>query len=102
VTHGFVKEGETYTIIDVPGAEGTYPLNINNSGATVGEFINSSGGVEGFVRTSHGRVTVVDFPGAPTTAIGTAIGGINDRGEICGWWFNLNTGAGSAFVAFNK
>jgi hypothetical protein len=98
VAHGFVKEGATYTTIDVPGATGTYAYGNNNSGAIVGVWQNLSGWNEGFVRTSGGTVTVVDFPGA----LETEIGGINDRGDICGLWVDPNTGFWTGFVGFKK
>ena len=96
VYHGFLKQGETYTAIDVPGATGTLPLGINNSGTVVGQFANLSDMPEGFVRTSDGVFTVVDYPGA----LGTEIGNINDRGDICGYWVDPNTGVWTAFVGF--
>jgi probable HAF family extracellular repeat protein len=98
VQHGFLKEGERYTAFDVPGAEVIYPFNINNSGTIVGQLINLAGGVDGFVRTSDGTVTIVDFPGASATVVG----GINDRGDICGYWFDPNAGALTGFVGFKK
>ena len=98
VYHGFLKQGETYTAIDVPGATDTFPLGINNSGTVVGQFANLSGMPEGFFRTSDGVFTVVDFPGA----LGTEIGNINDRGDICGYWVDPKTGVWTAFVGFKR
>ena len=94
VSHGFLKEGETYTTIDVPGATGTFPFNINNSGTIVGQWANLSGWAEGFVRTSDGVSTVVDVPGG----LESVIGGIDDRGDICGYWVDPKTGVWTAFV----
>jgi probable HAF family extracellular repeat protein len=96
--HGFLKEGEAYTNIDLPGATGTFPYNINSSGTIVGQWANLSGWAEGFVRTSDGVFTVVDVPGA----LESVIGGINDRGDICGYWVDLKTGVWTAFVAFKR
>jgi len=98
VAHGFIKEGETYTSLDVPGAMYTYSYGLNNSGAAVGWFGNLSGWAEGFVRTSDGVFTVVDFPGA----LETEIGGINERGDICGTWVDPNTGFWTAFVGIKQ
>jgi hypothetical protein len=47
---------------------------------------------------SDGTVTVVDFPGA----LETEIGGIDDRGDICGFWVDPKTGFWTAFVAFKQ
>jgi len=96
--HGFLKDGDTYTTIDVPGATGTSPFGINNSGTIVGVWSNLSGWAEGFVRTSDGTVTVVDFPGG----LETQVGNINDRGDICGLWVDPNAGVWTPFVAFKR
>jgi len=98
VAHGFLKEGESYTTIDVPGATSTYAYSINNSGTLAGLWFNLSGWAEGFVRTSDGVFTVVDFPGS----LETSLGGVNDRGDICGQWVDPKTGFWTAFVAFKQ
>ncbi len=95
--HGFLKDGETYTTIDV-GAIYTVAYGINNHGTIVGYWGNLSGWNEGFVRTSDGTVTVVDFPGA----LETQVGNINDRGDICGLWVDPKTGVWTPFVGFKK
>jgi len=98
VAHGFLKEGETYTTIDVPGATSTYAYGLNNSGTIAGTWLNLSYWAEGFVRTSGGVVTVVDFPGA----LETFINGVNDWGDLCGQWADPKTGFWTAFVAFKQ
>ena len=94
--HGFVKDGEDYTTIDLPGATATYVWGINNSGAIVGPWHNLSGWAEGYVRTGDGVFAVVDFPGA----LETYVVGINDRGDICGFWADPKTGLWTAFVGY--
>jgi len=98
VQHGFVKDGETYTTIDVPGANNTLAWGINNSGTIVGPWGNLSNWVEGYVRTSDGVFAVVDFPGA----LETFVVGINDRGDICGFWADPKTGLWTPFVGFKQ
>jgi len=98
VQHGFLKEGERYTTFDLPGAELIYPFTINNSGTIVGQLVNLSGGSDGFVRKSDGTATIVDFPGAS----GTVVGGINDRGDICGYWLDPDTSVWTGFVGLKK
>jgi len=98
VSHGFVKDGDTYTTIDVPGATGTNAWGINNSGAVVGPWFNLSRWAEGYVRTSDGAFKVVDVPGA----LETLIAGINDLGDICGFWADPKTGLWTAFVGFKQ
>lgn len=87
--YGFLKEGDTYTTIDVPGALDTWAFGINNSGTIAGWFYSPDYYQLGFVRTIGGVFTFVNFPGS---AGETALGGINDEGDICGYWYN------SAFV----
>jgi len=67
--HGFINEGEAFTIIDVPGADETQIYWINNKGDIGGEYyVNSTGIWHGFV-LSHGRYTTVDYPGETFTWI---------------------------------
>jgi probable HAF family extracellular repeat protein len=87
--YAFLKEGDTYTTIEVTGALATYALGINNSGTIAGWFFSADYYELGFVRTIGGVFTFVNFPGS---AGETALGGINDEGDICGYWYN------SAFV----
>ena len=98
VTHGFLKEGETYTTFDPPNSMYTLANAINNSGTIVGAWENLSGWWEGFVRTSDGAFTVLNVPGA----LETQINGVNDRGDICGVWVDPNTGEWTPFVAFKQ
>jgi len=98
VWHGFLEEGGTYTTIDPPDSTYTYPSEINNSSTIVGSWNNLSGWSEGFVRTSTGGFTVVNFPGG----LETQIFGINNRGDICGVWVDPNTGFWTPFVAYKK
>lgn len=98
MAHGFLKEGETYTTIDAPGATYTFAYGLNNSGTIAGTWLNLSYWAEGFVRTSDGTFTVVDFPGA----LETFINGVNDWGDISGQWADPKTGFWTAFVAFKQ
>lgn len=96
--HGFLKEDETYTTIDVPGATGTFAYGFNNSGTIVGAWANLSGFYEGFVRKSDGTVTLVNFPGG----LATWVFNVNDRGDICGYWVDPKAGLGSPFVGYKQ
>lgn len=46
--HGFVKDGATFTTIDVPGASDTEAFGINDAGQIVGHFFDVTG-AHGFV-----------------------------------------------------
>ena len=71
----------TFTLIDVPGATGTFPLDISSTGAVVGRF-GSGGLTHGFLRSPEGDFTTIDYPGA----LFTIAAGINSEGDIAGWY----------------
>jgi len=93
--HGFIYEYGTYTIVDMPGAEDTYPDGINNRGIIQGQIFDAAGVAEGFVATSGGVFTAVNFPGPEMTAVV----GINDRADLCGTYWASWSGPFKAFVA---
>jgi len=72
-THGYLKIGDNYTTIDVPGAISTVAWGLAPAGALypqtiVGEYTDSDGVVHGF-RTPDGGLTFepIDFPNAIAT-----------------------------------
>src|SRR2546430_2129106 len=75
---------EVITTFDYPGTVNvTSPQKINERGDVVGEFIDSSGVVRGFVRFSDGSFSapIVD----PNDTVGFTEGrGINNLGTVCG------------------
>ena len=72
---GFLKEGNTYTTIDVRGSSLIFVFGLNNGGAITGAFAKTNR-AGGFVRTSGGVYTTVLIPGSNGNTI---VGGINDR-----------------------
>jgi hypothetical protein len=90
--HGFLKDGSTFTQIDVPGATGTLAYAINNRSDVAGWYMDQQGGEHGFV-LSGGNFTTIDVPGSR----GTLVTGINEKGELAGLWFDVN--ATHAFTA---
>ena len=69
--HGFVKDGEEFTTVDVPflGAFSTVLTGINRRDQIVGIY-QDSGGVHGFVKDAE-IFTSIDAPGAfETLALG--------------------------------
>jgi len=75
----------------------TFLDGINNSGVIQGQIYDAGFVAEGFTATSGGLFNIVNYPGP----LMTAIVGINDRGDLCGsYWqtFGINT----AFVAFRR
>jgi len=79
---GFLYKGGKYK--DIPGPSGslaTYGSAINDSGAIVGYYVDSSGAVHGFLLKGK-KYTTLDVPGA-TATYGT---GINKSGKISLFW----------------
>ncbi len=76
---GLVKDGTTFSMINYPGAEDTYPYSINNSSMLTGLFFNANGYGDGFV-------TLFGFP----YEIYGFVYGNNDKGQIVGSYYNSN------------
>ena len=81
--HGFLKDGATFTAIDVPGASYTLANGINNAGQIMGFYSNlpapGEGSHESFLKDGA-TFTTINVPGAPNTDAF----GINDAGQIVG------------------
>lgn len=71
----------------VPGATETVAYDINNVGQIVGEFIDASGVIHGFLKDGD-TFTMIDVPGATRTHAF----GINDVGQIVGEFFDATGG----------
>jgi hypothetical protein len=92
VWHCFVRAADgTISSFDAPGAgtgpgQGTFVSNadyLNEAGATVGWYIDTSNVYHGFVRAADGTITTFDAPGAGTgPGQGTQPTGINEAGTI--------------------
>jgi probable HAF family extracellular repeat protein len=92
--HGFFgRLGRTFFTFDVKirrmTATSTSPFGCNDYGDIVGSFTDSKGNIHGFV-FADGRFFQYDATGASQTAafgvMGTFINGINDRGDIVGFF----------------
>jgi uncharacterized membrane protein len=87
----FLRDADgTYTRLpDPPGSLQTIALGINNKGQIVGAFAvdppNDRPQINGFL-LDDGKFTVIDFPGAK----GTQIWGINDSGQMAGFYLDPN------------
>ena len=88
-SHGFVQSGGAFTTIDVPGAFSTIANGINNTGQVAGFYQDAAGRSHGFVE-SDGAFVTLDVPGALnpfySTYPGTSAYGINDRGQVAGYY----------------
>jgi probable HAF family extracellular repeat protein len=82
---GFLRDdrGE-YKRVDVPGAAGTFPFDINDRGTLVGSYSRDLVDLHGFLRRPNGAVTTVDVPGAS----GTVASGVSNRGAVVGCYLD--------------
>lgn len=90
--HGFKRwSNGKVVILDYPSAAQTVPMSINDAGAVVGYYTDSSGQSHGFLYV-NGKWATLDYP----KATGTSLVGISNDGEMVG---NASVnGAQTAFV----
>jgi len=86
--NGFVDENGVFTDVTDPNAiifdsQGTIPVGINDSGAIVGFYQSAPFTWNGFLY-SNGVYTTINVPGA----IDTYVSGINNMGQIAGFYVN--------------
>ena len=91
--HGFVYANQKFTTINAPGAghgngDGTYPVDINDSGVVVGRYTTADFVEHGFV-LKNGKFTTITYPGpAHAKHPDTVLTGISDSGTITGIYIN--------------
>jgi probable HAF family extracellular repeat protein len=92
--HGFFgRLGRTFFTFDVningATATSTSAFGCNNEGEIVGSFTDSNGNIHGFI-FAHGKFFQFDAPGSSQTpafgVTGTFINGVNDQGDIVGFF----------------
>jgi hypothetical protein len=92
--HGFFgRLGHDYDSfrVEIHGARAvsTSPFGCNNTGEIVGSFTDAQGAVHGFIYR-HGKFKQFDAPGSVQTPAfgvsGTLINGVNDQGDIVGFY----------------
>jgi hypothetical protein len=86
-TDGFLETAAgRFTTLAVPGASATMALGVNNSDEVVGGYTVGTGNaavMHGFIWTPrHGFATVDD----PDGAQGTTVNGVNDLGDLVGFY----------------
>jgi hypothetical protein len=87
VAHGYLLNGSSLTTLDYPGSTATSAFGINNGGWIVGVYSDGSGTQHGFVYNGISWYTVDDPNAVPG---GTTINGINDLGDLVGFYTNAN------------
>jgi hypothetical protein len=91
VSQGFIDQAGTYTTIDYAGATSSAVYGMTNSGEIVGTYLASDGVQYGFI-DQGGTFTTLKDPNADTALgpsapyAGTAAYGVDDSGEIVGWY----------------
>ncbi|HZP49273.1 MAG TPA: hypothetical protein VFB07_12090 [Vicinamibacterales bacterium] len=98
---GYLKSGDTYIGLDMPGALQTYVLGINDASSMTGSFLASDGRLHGFAYAG-GTFKQIDALGAGQTFIG----GLNNANAMVGYSQNgtITHGfvmSGSRFRAFD-
>jgi hypothetical protein len=85
--HGFFRDRRgRYTFLDVPGSLYTEASDMNDDAQVVGNYNDGRGAFHGFWWAA-GRFVTIDVPPSwPATS--TALNGINNRGQMVGFWFD--------------
>jgi probable HAF family extracellular repeat protein len=95
---GFVyKGGKFKDIVGPKGAVAVYGAAINDSGAIVGYYTDSSGVYHGYL-LKNGKYTTLNVPGAADTFAT----GINTSGSISFYWVNSSSGVYESSVLTGK
>src|SRR6266478_9798375 len=80
--HGFLIAKGQFRTLDFPESRLTQAFGLNNHDEVVGQYVDSSGLTHGFI-FNKGEFTSVDDPEGIGT---TTINGVNDRGQIVGFF----------------
>jgi len=90
-THGFQYRDGACTAIDFPGAIETVAFKITSQGVILGAYVAPGGTTHDFVLDNGDYSTVeISQPSIPSLDDG----GINDRGDIVGWFCKTSACAG--------
>jgi hypothetical protein len=92
-THGFLDVDGSFMTIDDPNGTNTMLLGLNNNNQAVGSFVDTNGETQGllFNILTDSFQTISDPNASATTAFavnGTTINGINDQGDLVGFYSN--------------
>ncbi len=96
VFHGYLLKGGIFSQIDLPGALDTLPFDMNVRGDIAGEWDSDPTQLgHAFVQMNSGEWVSFDAPGAAANS--TLAIGINDHGEVLGF-FRDSSGQGHTFL----
>ncbi len=90
-TEGFYYNGSSFTAFEAPGSTNTVFFGLNNKGQLVGDYVDATGLTNGLLyNVMTNTFTTVNDPNASATAAfdvtGTTINGINDAGQLVGFY----------------
>ncbi|HUA62620.1 MAG TPA: chitobiase/beta-hexosaminidase C-terminal domain-containing protein [Verrucomicrobiae bacterium] len=112
IVHGFVFANGTFTSFDAPDAgsspqsgwfQGTLGTGIDSAGDVVGAYADSNNAYHGFIRSAAtGTITEFDDPNEPSppTSRGTFPLGINDNGQVVGFYTTGSYDTASLYRGF--
>lgn len=86
-----------FVTTNVPGAVDTYPWDINNAGVTVGQYVDSSFAVHGYILNGDQLTTLDDPNGLNTLASGIQYNGTT----VVGLYLNTSTGSSMGYLYTN-
>ena len=98
---GFFYEAGTYYALAYPGATNTYALSLNWQDQVVGSYTDQAGMSHGFMLTGPtrgGSQMLWQSIDAPNATQGTWVTGINNHGQICGYYVDA-AGHSHGFLA---
>jgi uncharacterized membrane protein len=106
--HAFIRSAAgAFVSVDVPGGLATYAYGINDAGAIVGCFFDTSWVEHGFLRNPDATFTVIDVAGSVETCAigidntGTIVGTVKD--EVPGGaprWYSFIRNAVAGYTVF--
>ena len=82
---GFIRKNGKVTVLNYPHSTFTQALGVNNSDEVVGTYNDANGMAHGFMY-EDGNYQTIDFADGGTNVTGTVVNGINNRGEIVGFF----------------
>lgn len=108
-THGFIEANGVYSSYNDPSGANLMFLGLNNVGQVVGSYVNSAGVTNGLLADFNSTYTstngwfTIDDPFASSMSAfgvnGTTINGINDNGDMVGFFSNGHGGVEGFYAA---
>jgi hypothetical protein len=91
--HGFLDVNGMFMTVDDPNGTNTMLLGLNNNGQAVGSFVDVNGETQGLLfNIAADTFQTISDPNASATpafnVTGTTINGINDQGNLVGFYSN--------------